>query len=183
MYNEWFPLCYQANDHGAISRFHKAGRFTVSLPWPVANRDVFFVGCGVDDLTENRRLLIAAKSAAVGGEPVHPAVRFEPPPSGTVRAEMTNSGFCLEMSSPTTTVVTFVMRVDPKLAYVATSLLNFVMEKMVWVLLTQMTKAAQASCKPGSSYAKRRESNPAVYAYLDSRYHEVVAQHFGQPAM
>lgn len=166
MYKEWFPMCYHSEPLGSLSRFHRFSRFSVRLPWPVANREVACTGYGIDDL-ESMRVVISAQSLkdndTVGGDKPVPDVL-----EGCVRADLKYGGFVLDLVEENLTRVTFMMNVDPKL-YLPNWLINWVCGKMFWVLLYQIQKVAESCCDPKSPYVERRKLQPEVYDYFDKR--------------
>lgn len=167
LYKEWFPFCNRSEEIGSVSRFHKLSRFEVSMPWPVANREVCIGGYGVDDL-ENK--LVYVKAA--GNDDGLQMPNGEMPPhvkKGCVRADVKSGGFILESLGETTTKVTFMMNIDPKMKIVPMWLINWVSGKMFWVLLHQISKAADKGAKEGSCYAERRKLRPDVYDYFSVR--------------
>lgn len=167
MYKEWFPFCNLSEEAGSPHRFHKYGRFAIHLPWPMANREVFLSGYGIDHLLENKVIICA--TSVDEREKLPSCVTYMPPKKGNVVALLRRGGFVLEAISQWQTKVSFVMNVDPQLKSIPMPLINWVSGKMIWVLLHQMEKAAREGNKKDSKYAIRRRTRPELYGYLAQR--------------
>ncbi|KEG10795.1 hypothetical protein DQ04_03291120 [Trypanosoma grayi] len=176
LYSEWFPFCFHATLQGEVTRFHKASHLAIRLPWPFANRDMFLEGYGVDDLTENRRVVVVSHSLCEDG-PMPPEVR-PPEPSACVRLEMQCGGFLVEAVSPVKCRVSFIVNVDPKLPHAPMWAVNWASGKLVWAILHEISKTAKQSDNDKSKYAERRRQRPDVYEYLQERYHQICGLHF-----
>ena len=175
LYTEWYPMANMSEELTSSMSFHKQSRFAVTVPWPIANREVCLDGYGVD-LIDERRVIVVAKGLEDGqvlddGRPV-PEVK-----KGNVRCGMEQSGFVLEALSPTETRVTFMMNVDPRIPNVPMWLINLVSRQMMGMLLKEMAKAAKKGQEPTSKYAQRRNdpSRKEVYQYLEKRAKEMFA--------
>jgi hypothetical protein len=182
LYTEWFPFCIEATPQGVISRFHRAGKFAIWMMTPIANREVFLVGYAVDDLTKNKRVVINSRS--VRDDETLPDCVIRPNVTkGSVRADMSMGGFVIDVLTPTTCLVSFIMNVDPKIAHVPVMILNWISKKIIWVLLHQMGKAARDSTKPKSKYLERRKMSPEVYEYFEKRAMELFRLHWPNETM
>jgi hypothetical protein len=165
MYKEWYPMANLSEEIMSVGTFHKQSKFAVTIPGPIiANREVCLDGYGIDDLV-NRKVVIVARGleedeCLADGRPV-PKVQ-----KGNVRCGMQCCGFIVEGISPDTTKVTFMMNIDPRIPNIPRWLINWTSGKMMSVLLSQMSKAAEKSLDPKSKYAIRRQERKEVYDYM-----------------
>lgn len=177
LYTEWFPFCIEAKDQGIVSRFHRTSKFAITIPWPVANREVFIVGYAIDDMTRNKRVIIYARSVK-DGEQMPPMVRIPGVTKGNVRADLNIGGFLIELLTPERCLVSFILNINPNLSAIPPGLMNFVSGRLMWVLLHEMQKAAVRSRKPDGAYAERRKQHKQIYAYFEARAQEIIKLHF-----
>ncbi|ELR21892.1 uncharacterized protein ACA1_007800 [Acanthamoeba castellanii str. Neff] len=100
LYDSWIPLL-------KISRYRKVMYLSAHLPWPISSRDVLLYGYGVDNLEEDRAVIMI-RSAGEGDIEPHliPPVKSHPISENQTRLVMMTN-------------------VDPKLAYMPYTLLNW----------------------------------------------------------
>lgn len=174
LYSEWFPMCSFSQSQGDISRFHRSSFFILDSPWLFANREAFLVGYGIDDLEQHGRILIMARSVDESKEALPEGVRPPPKISGNVRCNVEYGGFRLEVTSPTSTRLSFIMSMDPKIPKIPKAVLNWVCGKVMWRVLGEIQKAAKLAQDCKSKYYARRRERPDVYGLFRERYHAVL---------
>ena len=192
LYKEWFPMCWSSVDCGRIHRLHRFSRFTISMTWPMANREVYLGGYAVDALGTNDAIVIVARSFerrrvnSDGSVIDTDKVQIIPPEGRSVDAITHRGGFLLEKLPPATeggvtrTKISFVFNVDIQMKRVPQAVINWASGKMIWVLLRQLSIAVKNSHKPDSKYQDRRRAQKGLYDYLYARAKEEGIHVYGQ---
>lgn len=176
LFSEWFPLCSSSQSQGDAARFHKSSYFVINAPWPFAKREVFVIGYGIDDLERNQRVLIVANSIDEDKETVPRGIRPPKKEPKNVRAELIYGGFQLQVTSPTSTRLSFIMSVDPKIPNIPQGALNLIFGKVMPRMLTEIEKASKRAMLRDSVYYQRRRERPDVYQMFRNRYNDVLQQ-------
>jgi len=192
LYKEWFPMCWSSVDCGRIHRLHRFSRFTISMMWPVANREVYLGGYAVDALNSNDAIVIVARSferrrVNSDGSVIDTSkVKIVQTEGRHVDAITHRGGFLLEKLPPATaggvsrTKISFVFNVDIQMQRVPQALINWASGKVVWVLLRQLNNAAKNSHKADSKYQERSKNQAGLYEYLFRRAKEEGITVYGQ---
>lgn len=174
LFNEWFPFCTVARTQGDVSRFHKSSHFVIGAPWPFADREAFIEGYGIDDLEQNDRLVIVAHSLYEDAGPLPEGIRPPQPAKGSVRCDIYYGGFLIQILTATTTRVSFIMSIDPKVPNLPQSALNWVSGKILWQMMAEIQRAAVRSMDVKSKYWTRRRERADVYEFLRARYNDIL---------
>jgi hypothetical protein len=163
LYSSWMPGLSHSMQLNSLSMFEKIIYLDYAIPWPLANREFVMEAFGVH-LAEKNQLLIAVQSC-------HDQSKFVLPPrtprKKKILGEMNMSGYLIEPISASSTKVTMVMDLDPKLDTVPDWLMNFATGKIFRFFLKNMEKNAKFS--PTSNYAQRIKKNAELYEFLNQQ--------------
>lgn len=62
LYNHWFPFLKRGVELKTVHRAAKICYTEMSFPPPIANREVYFLGCGYDRLQQNGSIFLNVKT-------------------------------------------------------------------------------------------------------------------------
>jgi hypothetical protein len=112
LYDTWIPLLREVQLVKHISRYRKVIYLSAYLPWPISSRDALLYGYGVDNLEEDRAVIMIR---SVGEGDLEPAL--VPPVKSHVRVDIHSTGVLIQPISQARTRVVMMTNVDPKVLY------------------------------------------------------------------
>eukprot|EP00040_Diaphanoeca_grandis_P011809 m.60537 g.60537 ORF g.60537 m.60537 type:complete len:356 (-) comp22851_c0_seq1:507-1574(-) len=149
-------------------------QMAVSLPWPLQTRDIVAkvhgVDCmdAVDDGSRQVVILVESVDEYLGRE-------VPEPPRGTTRLRIQNGGLTLTPQcingGGSGTHLQWCMKVDPRLAYIPTALINLVFRHLIFMFFQRLQK--QALEVKGTEYETRLAAGGEFYDYIRKRLAEV----------
>ncbi|CCW61771.1 unnamed protein product [Phytomonas sp. EM1] len=172
LFSDWIPFCCRLHNQGEVSHFHKALFFVVKGVWPFSDRDLFLEGYGVDDLESNRRIWVVAQSLDETRDELPRGIQPPPCVEGSLRCEAYNSGLRIDVTSPTTTRLSLVVSIDPKIPVIPQTVINWVSGKIMWQIMTEISRAATVAQDRQSKYFSRRRGRPEMYSMLREHFNE-----------
>lgn len=162
LYDSWIPLLKEVRLVKQISRYRKVMYLSAHLPWPISSRDVLLYGYGVDNLEEDRAVIMI-RSAGEGDIEPH----LIPPVKSHVRADVQFTGVMIQPISENQTRLVMMTNVDPKLAYMPYTLLNWATKVLSYQMWSTMAKHAQEI--EGSKYEELIAENEVFYADIKAK--------------
>jgi hypothetical protein len=161
LYPQWVPTMDRAYELKRLSRYRKLAQFSYKLPWPLARRDIFCYGYGVDIAEQNAILVVVRSVDGSYGD-----IQIPEPDPGTVRMDVKYAGFLFRAIDKSTTHVSVISCTDPKMS-VPYFLQNYGLKKVAHRILLTVRKFA--SSVAGSEYEERMNSDKYVYDDLRRR--------------
>lgn len=181
LYVDWVPFLKESRETVELSKYRRGVYSLFALPWPLSNRDMVVYGYGVDMLAEQSQLMIVIRSIGAGyggdGEGLAGGIHAErlvaaspAEDASAVRMDFKIAGFLLSPVTATSTHLTVLSNVDPRMSIVPYFLLNFVTKQLAGILIGKLESlAAGIESDPRSKYLERIANKPHIYQDIRER--------------
>jgi hypothetical protein len=176
LYNEWIPFLTKSDMLSNVHRASKVVYIKASLPPPLADRDAFLYGFGVDHSNEDGSVMILAKSLDTDPELMK---RHKVDPSKTsknVKMDLNFACFKIKPLGPNRCEMLGVANVDPKISFLPSRLLNWLVRKTTTLLVERMLKKAQTLAGTPWEKAMENPEKKEFYDWLNAKVAEVLAK-------
>jgi len=172
---KWMPFCTEGHPIKQLSRASKAFYSKLFLPPPICGREWYMVGAGFDRLEANGSILVIAKD-------IHHDKDFQekhgldvPVKPKVTRMEMEYMGMEVIPIARNKVRVKIVQKMDPKIKYLPTSVLNWMAKKTGQQLLERLLK--KATHLKGSIWEKKIQENREFYGFLEKKVESFLESH------
>jgi len=170
----------EARPLAQLSRFSQLAYFRLGLFWPFEDRDFVLQARGIDLLHRNSLAIIGTSRGSQTGPPsdwydAFPSTPYPEKPRGVTRVSSTLCGGLIRIINGHKLVVSVVMNVDPLMALVPTSLINFVTRSLACAGFSMCRK--QLASFLGSEYERRVAEKPWFYDEVAGRVAEQAVPH------
>jgi hypothetical protein len=162
LHYKWAPFCSSSITIADLDKLDTVGWFMVGLSTFGIARDGCFRAIGCDNIEEDGSILLAGhglhdrkpmdvpmEDTYLADDPVVEVLDIPPIPSRRGSGRMTIRKFDaqIHVTSPTSASTHIVANVDPNLAFLPHSLLEFIMKHLAGVLLARLQVAARKIAK------------------------------------
>lgn len=144
------------------------------FPWPLWNRDMAMTMTGMMD-QKNHALISVSKSIDIGEKYFDYTVEAPKEEEQLVRMEVKRGYNFFQYLGPNKTRHVAIWNTDPKMEYVPTALLNFMMSNVLYTNMSNLQKLAQSLKDP--------EASKEIYKYYERKlpYYNSIVRAMNEP--
>lgn len=194
LHYRWAPFCSSSMTIADLDKIDTVGWFLIGMPNFGIARDGCFRAIGCDCIEEDGTIVLTAQGindrkpkssppedTFLSDDPILSTLEIPPIPKRRGSGRMTIKKFeaLITITSPTSANTRIVANVDPNLAFLPQSLLEFVMKHMAGVLLAKLQGAAKKVSKnpAHNEHAKRMRAERDFYKiWLMSKFQSLCEQ-------
>jgi len=171
----WVPFCKSAASMKQVHRCCKTANVRLGLPFPMADREGFFVGNGVDRLGKNGTILILSNSFDEDPKFMKRHGIVIPESGKNVRMYQKYLGFEIMPITYDELKVRVVTNVDIKMKFLPVSILNWFNRKLALGLFENLTAVARKF--KGSAFERyvNDKEKIAYYTWLKKKFDDYLA--------
>lgn len=176
LYSEWVPFLTQSEQLKSIHRASKVVYIKTSLPPPLADRDAFLYGIGVDYSVEDGSIMILAKSLDTNPELMKRHQVDASKTTKNVKMEMKFACFKIKPLGRNRCEMLGIANVDPKITFLPSRVLNWLVRKTTTMLIERMLKKAQVLEGTPWEKAMQHPDKKVFYDWLNAKVEEVLSK-------